>query len=245
MRSEETIYAQVEAYLNNQLSTEERSAFEQQYREDSAFADTVNTCVGTLDIVEAYGQMLTRATFKEERRKRKQRRTRVIALRRYSAAAAVVLLLTLIPFRYFSSPSMGNLYDDYFEISAASPGRDGNYDPKHPFWQAIEHYNTQHFQQATQLLESLSQDATFNSRSEAAFYLGLSYMSLNSFEKALDSFDRVEGKSSFLQATQWYRGLCYLQLKDKKKAIESFQVIVAQESHYQRKKAQDLLDALD
>ena len=249
MTPEEILSEKIEHYLKNRLSPREREDFEKQCRENPDIANALNAYAEKMSVVKAYGQSQIRASFKErQRKKEEQKRSRIIALRRYSLAAAIVLVLALLPLRYFYSSSsmhMQALYEDYFQIPAASPGRNGAYDSSHPYRQALEQYNKKQFQQVVVLLEPLLQDSSFTKRSEASFYLGLTYMALEQFEEAIKSFDRLGAESSFLQAAQWYKGLSYLGLKKKKKAIENFKNIAATKTHFQKEKAEELLDALD
>lgn len=82
---------------------------------------------------------------------------------------------------------------------------------------------------------------------EKHFYIGLSFMELKHYEKAIENFEEVTKRPEgigYLAQTQWYIGLSYLKTGNKEKAIDIFKVILSyNDCNY--KKAKKILKKLD
>jgi len=73
------------------------------------------------------------------------------------------------------------------------------------------------------------------------FYnLGISYMMIKEYEKAIEYFDMIENDNSnlFIDQSEWFKVLSYIELKNNEKIIESLEKIIKQgEYHYKYNEA--------
>lgn len=76
-------------------------------------------------------------------------------------------------------------------------------------------------------------------------YLGTSYLLSDQAEKAMEIFERIEGKEAQLtEDIQWYKSLAMIKLNQIKKAKESLKSLIESQSSYSEKASQ-LLEDLD
>ena len=112
-------------------------------------------------------------------------------------------------------------------------------------WQAaLMGYERGNFGESAQQLEPFVANDTFRYRSFAAFYQGLSFLQLEQSDEAVKRFALVERPGLYAEQVDWYVALAYLQAGDEAAARAALEGIVAQEGHYQREKAQEVLGGL-
>ncbi len=101
---------------------------------------------------------------------------------------------------------------------------------------AKEKYNQGKYYSALTALESVTDSDPLVM--EKHFYMGLSYMELKEFEKAISSFQFIiasKTKNEFLNQAEWYLGLCYLKTNEKYEAYKQFRTISGEKIFYSKK----------
>ncbi len=109
---------------------------------------------------------------------------------------------------------------------------------------AKQKYMDGEYMNALELLKGLS--SSLSIEVERDFFIGLSLMEVEKYEKAVDCFEQlILSKNGFEYVPQirWYMGLCYLKTRNKEKAIETFSTIV-NNNEYNYKKAKKILKKL-
>jgi tetratricopeptide (TPR) repeat protein len=77
------------------------------------------------------------------------------------------------------------------------------------FFYALKHYQESNYKEAVIALKRLLELDPGSSIMQ--FYLGVSYMELENYDKAHKLFDQIiEGNSFFIEQAIWYKGLCFL-----------------------------------
>ena len=247
MKPEKNLFEQVNHYLHNRLSPEERKGFERCYEHEPAFAQRVEQYKAIIALVEQYGMQQAKEAFTQRHQQpQQQKRIKLIPMWVYSIAAALLLFLALIPLRnLYHKVSSIDLYATYFEPLPLSDYRDTATIAGNNWKKARRAYNEEDYALARSLLEPLCTDPSFSDQSEASLYLGLSYMMLEQTEQALECLEQVSAESAFYQDTQWYTALALLKLNHKERAITALKAIQNNNHHYYRKQAKKIVEALD
>jgi len=156
---------------------------------------------------------------------------RFLGLATVSAAAVFALVLlvkTLIP-----SDDPEKLFSKYYEpyYAASVVTRSSAQDGDDAMRSALESYSNRNYQMAAvQFSEAL---LTAPSADMPRFYLGVTFMELNDFDRAgmlLQSLTDRPGE--FIKEAYWYLGLISVKAGNKEKAYECFEYLVRDEGFY-------------
>jgi len=79
------------------------------------------------------------------------------------------------------------------------------------------------------------------------FYLGISYMETDNFEKASGSFRYIisDQNNLYIEHAEWYLGLCFLKQDEIDKAINQFTIIAQNDQNYYSSQAEKMLDKIN
>ncbi|MEM7373850.1 MAG: tetratricopeptide repeat protein [Bacteroidota bacterium] len=237
----------VEQFLSGKLSEEAHKAFDQQCREDPAFAEEVRTQIGIhLGIRRASTQSL-KSHLKEDflsyppNVRSHPARQRILL----SVAAVIALLLVIAGIHqlFFSTPSSEQLFASYFELPPGEGVRDAASDTEQVWLTAMDHYYQEDYAASIPLLSQLSTEAPFEAR--AYFYLGICYLMLEQYPQAQQALQSVPSESVFQPDVEWYESLTYLREGNHIVAKEMLQTISQSDRHIHQQNAKQLLEALE
>jgi len=160
-----------------------------------------------------------------------------------AAAASIILILAvggLMISNYYGQQSNNQLYAAYFthENSMFSLRSTGS-NIEQPVIQGIQYYEMQNFDAAVEMFEKAPDNLL------GKLYGGLSFMELNEFDRAKESFNFIiqHNDNLFIDQSEWYLGLCNLKTNHTKEAISILEKIAKENSVY-KTKAQKLLKEL-
>lgn len=243
------LYDKIERYLQQDLKGDELEAFERQLRTDPDLAtevqllkDVKNGIAGKIRFEEtktdwnANLEKLGSEFFDQPPATAKTIpiwRRPVVAV--IAMAAAVALLLMLW------QPWQPSLYDRYARhpVLALSERSAGNALDMVTMENA---FNTRQYEQAASLLENYL--ITDPDDPEIRLFLGISYLELEQFDRALPVFTALhEGNSAFKDLGTWYLALTHLRQGQRQEATGYLQQIPPASDQYPR--AQDLLRDLE
>lgn len=234
------------SYVDNTLQPHEQIEFEQYLKKDKQLSKEVdilkdidlflecNALKDTLNNISLHKESIAPAPVK------------VRTLKKWVAAASIAFLLISgggINQYFLNRESLENrLYNTYYEPFDKS----GQYVLNSSALNlAQQKYMNGEYINALLLFQRLPVSLTIEA--ERHFYIGLSLMELEQYEKAIESFEQVtkcqEGME-YLPQIQWYKGLNYLKTGDREKAIEVFTTIVSY-NDCNSKKAKKILRKLE
>jgi len=99
---------------------------------------------------------------------------------------------------------------------------------------AMQKYRQEEYRTALQLFEQV-----LNKKEDVAanFYSGLSYIEIQKYQKANESFDTVIGDKDnlFLHQAKWYTAMCHIKLKNTDKALALLEDLSRQSGYYKDK----------
>jgi hypothetical protein len=229
----EILYHTLRNYRLNQLTGEEKLAFEQQLATDPAFAAEAAEYATILEAIQKEGDFqldarLTRyakellkaetqpvTLYSSNAQKQTARRRRMF----YYAAAAVFLLLVVAltmfdPYRF--TPE--EVFVDNF--SARSLSRDTRDVAKEPW---LDDYESGNYDKVISDLNILLADPTFQQPSAAYLYIGASNLAKGRPEEALTALNQVSRDSYDWETAEWFTAMALLKMgktEDAKKIID-------------------------
>jgi hypothetical protein len=240
---------EIDQYLNDELSGESLSSFEDELSGNPGLAaelalySEIDRAVGETGVMALREKLngISREIAREERQKRsfaaKARSPRVAIA---TIAASLVLLLGIAGLvgRERAPGSDAGLYGQYYSpYGTTGIFRSGDALIDSKLTKALGMFNAKEYGPAIALFNEVLQVDRNNPVSN--FYSGMAYQETGQAGMALQAYQNVvrDRDNLFVEQAQWYIGLCYLQSENRKKAYQQFKKIAGSESFYQEKAA--------
>lgn len=232
----------IAAYLEGELSKEEREAFENRLNSDKAFQEEFQLYQDTEDLLGESASLLLKEKMQlMEKEEISEAKVKQVNWLPYSAIAAVVLLLIVSFFWFDSNQSLNSqqIMGDYFESYPAANLR-GSAKMEKPFNQGLSAYIGNNYVQAAQGF--LAVTPLESEYMEAQLYLGNAYLASGNYVAAIEPLKRVyeSQDSRFAEAASWYLLLGYVGLND----VDSFKKLARNINNTPGHSYQDRLDLL-
>lgn len=239
------LFEKIEAYIQGQLTPEEREHFEASLAANEDLAAEVALQQQLIHSIETES---LRQLLEQIHEENFAKETPVVSIRRqrffpYMAVAASLSLL-VIGWWYFTSQqsSPAALYSAYFSPAAGLPTT-LSYTRNAQFSEGMISYKLGEYAEAREwwkpLLEADPANDTLN------FYMGVASLAEEQADSAIEYLNNVEENtfSVYRMDAQWYLALAYLQNEQPAKAKEILSSLAGKESAY-REESQELLSKL-
>ncbi|MFT5820041.1 MAG: tetratricopeptide (TPR) repeat protein [Crocinitomix sp.] len=227
-----------DAYLQDGLSTEERSSFEERLINEPAFKTEFEAFQGfEKDLVDA--EVIA---FKEQLKQwdkapieKATKQGRIIPIR-FIALAASILIILLVSVLYFvGQPNNQDLlaanfepYDNILTVRGEKEDID----------EGMRHYEKKEYSAAITLFENYPKNAS------AQFYKGEAHLAVNEYDAAINSFQLViTSDGIFKEIAEYHLALAYLGKDAVQKSKEALSEIQKESDYYSN--AQELLVELE
>lgn len=165
--------------------------------------------------------------------------------RKWAVAASIALIIGLgwLGYNNFAGPDYNALYQENFQNYPNTAYTITRSDTNETLERdAFVAYESGDFEKAADKLKTISKE---NPNYYLDFYLAMSYLNLNQFEKAKTYFtNTTSSKSEFVDEAYWYLALIALKQKDKESAKEYLSKLTATDA-YNQERAKQLLEKLD
>jgi tetratricopeptide (TPR) repeat protein len=235
---------QIEKYLNNELTTVEKTEVENKIKADKEFAREVEETAmlfNSFDEIRAEGLMIRLRNIEQELAGGKGMLIRMPVYLRWAAA---ILILAALSFAvYLNSHKSGHdlflaYYTPYPNVENPASRSAGG---RQAVWQHYENGDfAAAFQQFEQMLELDNTDLA------SRFYLGICALELNRLTVAEEALAGVAANenSAYYQQAQWYLALSYLKAGKQDATRKRLEEIIAAGSAYDEK-AEALMNELE
>ncbi|NOQ27454.1 MAG: tetratricopeptide repeat protein [Bacteroidales bacterium] len=254
----------IHSYVNNELEPHEHIEFENRLKKDKQLSkevallkdiDLFSECNALKDIQQEYmsGKNNHMHFLKNNKVSVLVKNNSALSpitvrkIKKWIAAASIAFLLISggeVTQNYFlTRGSLENrLYETYYETF----DKTGQYDLNTNSLKLAQlKYTEGEYENA--LLSFQNLPTSLSIEAEKHFFIGLSFMELKLYRKAIENFEQVTKSPEgigYLAQTQWYIGLSYLKTGNKEKAIDIFKVILSyNDCNY--KKAKKILKKLE
>ncbi|NOQ72141.1 MAG: tetratricopeptide repeat protein [Crocinitomix sp.] len=227
-----------DAYLQGELSIEERLTFEVRLSNDSTFKAKFEAFQGfEQDLVDAevtaFKDRLTQWDKSQDKNNPKQ--GRVIPIRLIGLAASIAVILFISILYLVGRPNNQDLvaanfepYDNILTVRGEKVALDDG----------LQQYEAGEYEAAIVIFEQFPENVN------AQFYLGESHLALQEFDAALTAYKSVlQTTGIFYEIAEFHLALSYLGNDDEQGAKETLAAIQKESDYYS--KAQDLLGELE
>ncbi len=168
-------------------------------------------------------------------------------IKKVVAAASFIFIIGIGSMTlYINNQAIDNqsIYDKYYEpYEATITFRSADTEINNLLTKALEQYKAQNYSEALTLFKTVldkKEDIA------ASLYSGISYMEIEKFKKANQSFKEVidDGQNLFVEQAKWYMSMCYLKM-DKSNKASSLLRELACESTFYKKDARNILRKIE
>lgn len=239
----------IKKYLANELSPQERNAFEQEMENDPFLMESIDgwsmhqEALTMSDLNTLENKLNTKIDSKITQ----PGKGKVISLNffRYAAAACIIGVLGLVSWRLvFVQKNMDEqaIYASYFKPLTNPDATVRGENDSTEASQAIQAYEKEDYFEAIKYYEKLVANNPDNVKNN--LFLGISFLATNQPKKAIDVLNKITASEQFHFDIQWYLALAYLKNKEIQQAQTTLTNLTKEENYYQ-KEAQEILDKLD
>jgi len=236
-------YDNIEAYIQGDLNEKEVKAFEHALQQDHDLASEyqlrkdIEDALMDEDILELKDQMQDIMKEKET--------SPLIWFKRKAVMGALVgaLLLSLGSLGYFAArnnqaPTTDQVFEKYYQpYSVTITDRSASAELNSLLTTAMQKYKDREYTQALQLFQQVLEQ-----RDDVAanLYSGISYMEIEKYKKASESFDKViqDNDNLYVDQARWYMSMCYIRLGNIDNARNLLQALSEQSDYYRDKAAE-------
>lgn len=236
-------------YLANELTPEERNAFELEMENDPFLTEAVEgLTIQQSNWDKAQINQLEKNIHTKIEQKitpHKGGKTISISFFRYAAAAGVIGILALVSWRLFITTKSLNeetIYASYFRPLTHPDGTvRGENNDTNDASAAVQAYEKEDYFAAVKYYEKLLKNDSANVKNN--LFLGISYLATNQSQKAIEILSKLNSSNDFQYDIQWYLGLAYLKNKNIPKAQNILQQLI-KENNYYKKSSAEILEKL-
>jgi tetratricopeptide (TPR) repeat protein len=231
----QTTADQIEAYLNNEISKEERSRFDEKLKTDQNFAGEVEAYAklfNAFDEIQAQSLVAGFNKIEEEQEGGKEGRLGFPVYLRW--AAGLVFLATLGFLVYLNSGNSDKeLFLAYYTVypNVENPVARSESSPEDVWF----FYESGNLAEASKLFKRRIADNDADAVSW--FYLGICELEMDRINEAEHAFTKVIARrdNKYYEQAQWYLALSYLKAGRRSEAIAALEVIESSSSAYKAK----------
>ena len=206
-------YNIIEAYVNNDMSREERDAFETRLETDISLQNELTVYKDMIGGIRAVGLRQQMAELKQKHEKSDDAQSgRIISFSTIRTLAVAASVALLVGFFFFNQPSESDPFSSVFFQDPGLPTVMGS--EAGDLLTAMVIYKNGDYTEAIPKFKSLCLEVKSD---EACYYLANSYLNLEDFEAAKTQFlqnMRADMDAKWLQSSQWYLSYCLYQLED-------------------------------
>lgn len=239
----------VKKYLANELSPQERNAFEQEMENDPFLMEAIEglSMVNNQWSMDAIEKVEEEVNHKIDMKINEPKKGKVVSMSffRYAAAACIIGIIGFASYKMiFVTKQLDEqaIYASYFKPltnpDATVRGENGATDES----QAIQAYEKEDYFEAVNAYQKLVANNPDNVKNN--LFLGISFLGTNQPKKAIDVLNKITTSEEFHFDIQWYLALAYIKNKELQNAQTTLSNLTKEENYYQ-KEAQEILDKLD
>ena len=236
-------YDHIEAYIQGDLTDQQTREFEYTLEQSQELADEYQLRKDIEDALMDDDLMELKSQVQDMMQEKEKNLHPLVWFKRKAVKGALVgaLVLSLSSLGYYAAqvstaPTTEEIFHKYYQpYSVTITDRSGSDEINTLLTSAMESYKERDYDQALQLFQKV---LTKREDVAASLYSGISYMEIQKYKKANQSFeDVVEDKDNlYLNQARWYMSMCHIRLGDIENARNMLHTL-AEESEYYRDKA--------
>lgn len=206
-------YSKIEAYLNNELSQEERKAFESELATDENLRSELSIYKDLIGGIRTAGIKAELETLRAQHQSSSETTSaRVFSLTSIRTLAIAASVAVLVGFFLFNVGGDSDPFSSVYYKDAGLPTAMGEENSE--LLRAMVDYKNEAYEAAIPTLDKICEGGEDH---RACYYLAQSYLNAKKFEKAKSVFLEVidsEVESKYIESSQWYLTYTLYQLGD-------------------------------
>jgi len=236
-------YENIEAYIQGDLTEQQTREFEHILDHNQELADEYQLRKDIEDALMDDDLMELKSQVQDMMNEKEKDPHPLVWFKRKAVKGALVgaLVLSLSSLGYYAAqvssiPTTDEIFHKYYQpYSVTITDRSGSDEINTLLTSAMERYKEREYDQALQLFQKV---LTKREDVAASLYSGISYMEIQKYKQASESFeDVVEDKDNlYLDQARWYMSMCYIRLGNIEDARQML-LTLAEESEYYKDKA--------
>lgn len=236
-------YEHIEAYIQGDLTEQETREFEHTLDQNQELADEYQLRKDIEDALMDDDLMELKSQVQDMMNEKEKDPHPLVWFKRKAVKGALVgaLVLSLSSLGYYAAqvstiPTKEEIFHKYYQpYSVTITDRSGSDEINTLLTSAMERYKEREYNQALQLFQKV---LTKREDVAASLYSGISFMEVQKYKQANESFeDVVEDKDNlYLDQARWYMSMCHIRLGNIENA-RNMLLTLAEESEYYRDKA--------
>ncbi|MCB0507477.1 MAG: tetratricopeptide repeat protein [Chitinophagales bacterium] len=238
----------IKQYLSNQLSQEERIAFEKEMENDFFLQESMDGFKAiqnefTVDEIEKLEQELHQLIDKKTSQQ-KTKNGNFNNFLKFCVAACIVGIVVLLGNAIYKNANTLNtdkIFATYYKPLTHPDGTVRGENDISDEQKAIEAYEKEDYFAAVNLYQSLVSNNPENAKNK--LFLGISLLATNQETKAIEVFNSITNAETYQTDIYWYRALANIKNKDISAAEMDLQKLANSENFYQ-KNAQEILEKI-
>ncbi len=218
----------IEKYIDKDLDADELEMVKKLLANNPEFAKDYKLSVDINLAIAEKDTIILRRNLKEiHRNYKKDTGTTIRKLynkRWHLAAAAITIFILLgnVLINNYGSSKHDDIFNQFYQTESSimiTRSSDSSFDTD--LREALNLYSNAQYQDAIEIFIKHQNNVISN------FYIGLSYIETNNFEKAIKAFQTVldHNDNLFIEQAEWYKALCLIKLNQTEKATELLQII--------------------
>ena len=244
MKRTPELFDQIEAYINLELSEEQRLDFELLIKQDSALRKEValhkrlHSTIANKEVLnfksqlKTIGESLKETDFTKRVNKAENTDSRSVFSFNWKMAASVALIVGLLgSFWYNNNTHENDLYAaNYVPYPVEGNLRGTRVNESETLQNALKFYKSKKYEEASVLLAQIVSKSP--SKEELKVYLGNCYLSLGQTENAIKILAQISESNQYTEVAKWYTALGYIQQNNNVSAQKTLKELVKYDGLY-------------
>lgn len=240
----------IKKYLADELSSQERNAFEQQMENDPFLKESVEGLLlqkehWQIHQLEKLEHELMPLQNTESITIVKHSKNRSFRFFKFAAAASIIGVIVFVGWQHFfvaKNINTANVYADYFKPLTHPDATVRGENMEKEETKAIQAYESEDYFAAVNYYKKLVENHPANVK-DNLFY-GISLLATNQPEKAIDVLSNIQTSVEYHYDIQWYLALAYLKNKQIQETKKSLNELTKEDNFYQNQ-ANEILNKLN
>lgn len=241
-------HERLKKYLANELSPEERNAFEQEMENDPFLQDAVEGLEAWQKDKQQWSADALETKLQEQaHRIHTPPRGKMVLLNfvKLALAASIIGIISLLTWRTLgnkTSVDTQELFAAYYQPMTHPDATVRGDHSKNEEDSAIQAYEKENYFEAVNHYRKLTQNHPKNVRYQ--LFLGISYLSTQQAKKAIETLQPIITSAEYQDDIHWYLAMAYLKNKEVTNALVHFNHLTQTDNYYQQQ-AKEIADKLD
>lgn len=239
----------IQKYLDDEMSTDEILVFEQKLICDHSFKvqfdnqKRMNDLISDNDLLK-FNSAIQEAEIKFNFHPRLFSKRHLKTVYKFAAVFLVIALFSIVTYIFIQKPDNNELFEKHYRFISSPQLVRGTGDSENLLSDALREYDKHNFGEAVSVFNKLLLNDKENYI--ALFYLGLSYIELEEYQKAIQYLiiPAMNDDNFYKDQAGWNLALCYIKIGQNNDAIIVLEQLSEDKNNYYKTEAENILNII-